>query len=205
MRAAAAAGAPYAGRMEILSTSEKRYVLYRVAEPSADAGPARAAVYLDSSILSYLTSRLSLDITTASRQQATRTWWRDHRYSFDLFVSVRVLDEVGAGDAAAAHMRLRAAAGIDRLDVTEDCDLLTEQLLMHAGLPMKAVVDATHIAIAAVHGMQYLLTWNFKHLANAQISRRVVQTCELSGFRSPKICTPDDLMRAFTHERSDPR
>jgi hypothetical protein len=86
-----------------------------------------------------------------------------------------------------------------------DSTRLANELLRGKCLPAKAWADAHHIAIASVQGIDYLLTWNFKHLANAHMAMRVVRLCEEAGFRCPKICTPEELVRAFSHERSDSR
>jgi len=190
--------------METRFSGVRQFPAYQVSEQSFDEWRQRPTVYLDTSVPSYLTSKLSADVTTANRQLATREWWREHRERFGLLVSVRVLQEVAAGDIVYAERRVRALSGIKILDIPDACHSLAQSILKIAHLPAKASVDAEHIAIAAIYDIRFLLTWNFKHMANARTRQKVVRACELSGFRSPNICTPEDLMRIFANERPHP-
>src|SRR5215213_1608816 len=122
-------------------------------------------VYVESSVISYLTSRPSRDLITAANQEMTQVWWNEHRYDFDLYVSQLVLLEVGAGDPEAAQSRIALARrAAQKLDLTRECSLLGRKLLREAGLPEKANRDTLHVAIAAVHEMDFLLTWNCRHI-----------------------------------------
>ncbi len=144
--------------------------------------------------MSYLTAWSSRDLVLAAHQQITREWWTT-RGSYDLFVSQFVIDEAGAGDQEAAANRLAALSEAMLLEVTEDAISLGERLITGGGLPTKARVDALHIAVAAVHGMDYLLTWNCKHIANATMRDRIEELCREAGFEPPVICTPFELVK----------
>jgi predicted nucleic acid-binding protein len=133
-------------------------------------------------------------LLVAAHQQASHDWWREQRAAFDCYVSQIVLDEISAGDAEAAEARIRLIEGLPVLGATEPAERLTEAILADGAIPARAVRDAAHIAVAAAHGIDYLLTWNCKHLANAQIMRKVSAVCEVQGFRMPLICTPEELM-----------
>lgn len=151
-------------------------------------------VYLETSIVSYLTAQPSRDIVTAARQQITREWWQTRRREFELFVSEFVISEAGGGDASAAQLRLDALEGIPELELTETVPLLAEELIRKGSLPSKAALDALHIAAAVSSGIHYLLTWNFKHLANAAMRTRIEEVCRDLGYEPCIICTPEELL-----------
>jgi hypothetical protein len=151
-------------------------------------------VYLETSFISYLVARPSHDLLVAAHQQVTHEWWADHRDLFECFVSQVVIDEASAGDATEVQKRLAIIGGLPALAGSADSESLTSAILAAGMLPPKALRDAAHIAIAALHRVDYLLTWNCKHLANAQIARRIARVCEEFGHRMPIICTPDHLM-----------
>ena len=151
-------------------------------------------VYIETSIVSYLTAWRSRDLVRAAHQQVTRDWWAA-RGSFELFTSQFVLDEAAAGDEGQAASRLAALENTVLLEVTEDGIGLAENLVASGALPPKARVDALHIGMAAVHGMDYLLTWNCKHIANASLRGRIEDLCRAAGFEPPIICTPLELVR----------
>ena len=148
--------------------------------------------YIETTVVSYLTAWSSRDLVRAAHQQVTRDWWAT-REGYDLFASQFVLDEAAAGDGEAAADRLKILREIELLDVTEDAISLGEQLVAGGGLPSKARVDALHVAMAAVHGMSYLLTWNCKHIANAAMRGQIEDLCRAAGFEPPIICTPLEL------------
>jgi hypothetical protein len=148
--------------------------------------------YIETSIVSYLTAWPSRDLVRAAHQQITHEWWAT-RGNYDLFISQFVIDEAGAGDQEAAESRLAMLTEAVLLDLTEDAILLGERLIGRGGLPTKARVDALHIAVAAVHGMDYLLTWNCKHIANATLRDRIEDLCREAGFKLAVICTSFEL------------
>lgn len=154
----------------------------------------RPTVYVETTIVSYLTARLGRDLVTAAHQQITQEWWAKRRPQFELFVSQFVVQEASIGDAAMAQKRLDELQTIPLLNVNQDVGNLAQRLITDSALPKKAVVDALHIAVATVHGMDYLLTWNCKHIANAEMQSKVAAVCRESGFEPPVICTPEELL-----------
>ena len=151
-------------------------------------------VYLETTIFGYLAMRGSGILRVAANQQTTRDWWDDHRQRFDLFVSRFVIDECSAGDPAAVRERMVYLEGIPLLQMSDDIDLLAESLMAGVPLPPKAGIDALHISVAAVHGIQYLLTWNCKHIANPSMRPRIEYLCRELGHEPPVICTPQELL-----------
>jgi hypothetical protein len=149
-------------------------------------------VYIETSVLSYLTALPSRDLVRAAHQQVTTEWWAV-RDAFELFVSDAVLAEARLGDPAAAARRLAAAQPLAILAATDDAQDLAGALLAAAAMPRKAAIDAVHVAIAAVNGMDFLLTWNCTHIANAVMRPRIETVCRSAGFEPPTICTPEEL------------
>jgi predicted nucleic acid-binding protein len=150
--------------------------------------------YLETSVISYLAARPSRDLVVAARQQLTHEWWRRRRPDFELYVSELVLAEVAAGDPEVAERRIEILAGLPSLTVTKEATDLGRFLVQSVGLPAKARADALHIALAACHGIEYLLTWNSTHIANAELRPRVEAACRRRGYEPPVLCTPDELM-----------
>jgi hypothetical protein len=136
----------------------------------------------------------SRDLIRAAHQQLTREWWEDRRSGFELFVSEAVIQEAGAGDPTAAAERFEFLKDLPLLDASAEAERIAEELLRRLPLPVKAAVDALHISIAAVNGMDYLLTWNCKHIANATLRKRISSLCESNGYTPPLICTPEELL-----------
>jgi hypothetical protein len=151
-------------------------------------------VYVETTVVSYLTSRPSRDVVVAGRQQTTHRWWEVRRAAFDLVVSQVVLDEIRAGDPDAAARRLELVAGLPLLDVTPEVANFAAQLIARVPLPEQAAADAAHMAVAACHGVDVVLTWNVAHIANALLRRRVEDICRAAGYEAPILCTPDELM-----------
>ena len=151
-------------------------------------------VYIETTIVSYLTAWPSRDLIRAAHQHITREWWQHGAPEFDLYSSQAVLHESSGGDPEAAAQRLKALEGVAVLELTMEASDLAEQLLEQAALPRKAAVDALHIAIAVVSGMDYLLTWNCTHIANATMRGRIESICRSSGYEPPIICTSEELM-----------
>ncbi len=149
-------------------------------------------VYIETSVLSYLTSWTSRDLVQAAHQRITSEWWQ-RRDNFDLFVSEAVLAEARRGDPDAAGRRLAAAGGLPALVATTEAQELAARLLRAAAMPAKAAIDAAHVAIATVHGMNFLLTWNCTHIANAAMREKIENVCREAGFKPAIICTPEEL------------
>lgn len=135
-----------------------------------------------------------MTLVVAAHQQVTRDWW-ETRSAFDLYVSQFVLDEAGAGDAEAAERRLAALADIPVLDLTLEVRLVAGEILRLGGMPAKAYVDAVHVAVAAAHGIDYLLTWNCAHIANPMLRGKIEAICRATGFEPPVISTPVEFMQ----------
>jgi hypothetical protein len=154
--------------------------------------PART--YLDTSVISYVTNWLSRDIVTLAHQQITRDWWQTHRGKFDLHVSELVVFEAGRGDAAAAQARLDLIQGLPVLQINAAARSLAESIFRSTTLPDKATADALHIALAAVNGMDFLVTWNCAHIANGVVLKIVNAVCRENGYDPPIVCTPEELM-----------
>jgi hypothetical protein len=150
------------------------------------------SVYVETSIIGYLSARPSHDVVIAAHQQLTRQWWKGRR-SYRLLVSQIVRDEAAVGDPTARARRLRVLRGIPALAVGDDATGLASELIRRGALPKKATVDAFHIAIAAAHQIDYLLTWNCKHMANATMRGTIEAICRSAGLAPPIICTPEEL------------
>ena len=170
------------------------------AVPSATIHVMKPRVYIETTIPSYLTAWPSRDLIRAAHQQATREWW-DRRAAFELVVSALVVRECEAGDPDAAAARLAALADLPLIAVTDAAVGLAQDLVAGVPLPPRAGVDALHIATAAVHGIDYLLTWNCTHIANAALRIRVEEVCRERGHRPPVICTPEELMTEETDDK----
>lgn len=152
------------------------------------------SVYLETTIPSYLTAWRSSELVMAARQQITRESWDNRRHDFELFISQLVIDEASAGDALAAARRLEVLEGIVLLEFGDDANALSKLLVRELSLPPRAESDAVHIALAVVNGMDYLLTWNCTHIANATLRSRIEGACRAFEYRMPVICTPEELM-----------
>jgi hypothetical protein len=151
-------------------------------------------LYIETTIPSYLVARPSPLIRVAADQEATREWWDTRRHEYELYISDFVLDEAADGDADFAAKRLDALDGIPSLEVTEEVDALAARFLDGGLIPEKAAQDAFHVAISAVHALDFLITWNCKHINNVNIVRRLERLCAQSGFACPVICGPDELL-----------
>ena len=154
----------------------------------------KSCVYLETTVPSYLTSRPSRDLIIAGRQALTREWWERRRDTFQLYISQLVVDEASAGDPTAARERLKAVQDLQLLDITPEVAELASSILASGRIPRKAATAAAHIAIAAVHGMDFLVTWNCVHIANATIAKALALICREHGCECPVICTPEALM-----------
>ena len=151
-------------------------------------------LYLETTVLSYLAARPSRDLIVAAHQQLTHDWWADHRHEFDLYASQLVQQEAGAGDPEVAAQRLAFLEGTTLLAITEEALSLADALVRRKAVPKNAAEDAAHIAIACVHGMDYVLTWNCKHIANARLQKAMEAVAIDLGYELPVICTPEELL-----------
>ena len=150
-------------------------------------------VYVESSVISYLASRPSRDLVTAARQTITLEWWEERRRQCEVYISTLVEEEISRGDSSAANRRLAYVAEIPALEVTDQANTLAKDLLKQRAVPKSSAEDALHIGIAAATGMEYLLTWNFKHINNAETKTMIAKVIEAHGFVSPVLCSPEEL------------
>jgi len=162
---------------------------------------ARKSVYIETSIVSYLTARPSNNLLAAAWQGVTVDWWDARRNQFDLFISATVIEEASQGDSRAAARRLEALAGIPLLPITGAVATLSKLLINEGGVPRKALEDALHIAVSSIHGIDYLLTWNCRHIDNAETKPLIRKICATHGYSCPEICTPQELMGVSSDDR----
>jgi hypothetical protein len=154
----------------------------------------KPSVYLETTVISYLTAWPTKEVVRQAQQEVTREWWRERRKDFSLFTSQFVINEASVGDSKAAAERLKVLQGIALVEISEDVEPLAKKLLEQGALPHKARVDALHVAVASVNEIQYLVTWNCKHLANVFLWDKIEQTCRIAGYRPPTILTPYELL-----------
>jgi predicted nucleic acid-binding protein len=151
-------------------------------------------VYIETTILSYLTARPSNDLRAMANQNTTIEWWENRRSEFEIYISEFVVAELSQGDPEAAARRLAAIEDIPELDVTEKVRHLGNAIIAKGPIPEQSIIDAYHIAVAAVNGIDYLITWNCTHIANAVTRSQIEAVCRNNGFEPPIICTPQELM-----------
>jgi len=159
---------------------------------------SKPTVYIETTVVSYLTAWTSRDLVRAAQQQQTREWWDVRREDFELVCSELVEREAAAGDPVAAGDRLKALTDLRVLVATPEAAALAVDLIKRLQLPPRAQPDALHVAIAATNGIDYLLTWNCRHLSNAVLRPRIEWVCRDNGLEPPVICTPPELMEATT-------
>ena len=151
-------------------------------------------VYIETSVISYFTSRPSRDLVIAGRQEITRVKWLKIIETFESYISALVLHEAEQGDYDAARKRLNAISNLPVLAISDEAEKLASILITDGPIPEENLEDALHIAVASVNGIDYLLTWNFSHINNAQMKFRITQTVEKQGHRCPIICSPEELL-----------
>lgn len=156
-------------------------------------------IYVETSVISYLTARPSKTIIGAAHQQLTLAWW-EKRGQYELMVSEVVVRECGAGDSESAARRLEVVRDLPLLLITEQAIKIAEDLIKQKIVPLKAIEDALHIAIATAHGVDYLVTWNCRHIANPEIQRGIASYLEQIGTVLPFICTPEELLGEANYE-----
>lgn len=158
------------------------------------AAMSKKSVYLETSFISYLTSNPSRDLITAAHQAITLDWWSKEREEFELYVSEPVKDEAAQGNAEMVERRLAIVDQITLLSVTDDAIGFADSLIRGHAVPPQAAIDALHVAISCVNGIDYLLTWNCKHIANARRFKDIERLCEEYDYTMPIICTPEALL-----------
>lgn len=151
-------------------------------------------LYIETSILGYLTARSTKNLILAANIEVTKDWWEYRRSAFKMYISQAVLNEVAQGDTEIAVQRMELLRGVPLLELNQAVRELAAQFLARSNLPPKADIDAIHIAAATVHGLDYLLTWNCKHIANAQIQGKLAEISFDFGYELPILCTPYELL-----------
>jgi hypothetical protein len=154
---------------------------------------SKPTVYVETTVIGHLVGRILPDPVVAGRQTVTRNWWPVAAKKHRLFVSRLVADECAAGDAEAAIERLAVLDSLEFLAASTDADELAKQLIAGRAIPETEPRDAAHVSLAAINGIQYLVTWNFKHIANAATRVAIESVCRKAGYEPPIICTPDEL------------
>ncbi len=160
----------------------------------------KQSIYIETTIFSYLTSRPSKNLVAAAWQQLTSDWWDHQRVKFELFISELVVAEAERGDPVAAKRRLEQLLKIPQLSITKETISFAEKLVENGAMPLKAADDAMHISVAAIHGVDFLLTWNCRHIDNAKTKPLIRRVCEDFGHSYPEICTPQELMGEANNE-----
>ena len=151
--------------------------------------------YIETTIPSYYVARTSLNLLQASRQASTRLWWDNGYSGFDIFTSLEAIEEAQEGDLEMARLRVELLQRATQLPISDDVSSLAQKLVASGLIPAKAASDAIHIGVAAVHRMDYLVTWNFKHIANPFMRDRLRKTVHEAGFHLPVLCSPDELLQ----------
>ncbi|MCY4282585.1 MAG: type II toxin-antitoxin system VapC family toxin [Gammaproteobacteria bacterium] len=158
----------------------------------------RPIVYMETTVVSYLTARPSRDVVIAGHQQSTREWWEDRQSDFRVVASPLVLQEASRGDNQAAQSRLDILRIVELLEINDDATTLARELIESGIIPETSLDDALHVAIAAVNGCNYLATWNYRHLVSAGVRARIETFCRDKGYEAVIICTPEDLLEEAT-------
>ncbi|MCI5065760.1 type II toxin-antitoxin system VapC family toxin [bacterium] len=164
------------------------------------SGQKPPSVYLETSFISYATNRLSNDFLVSAHQRLSRRWWEQRREHFRFFVSEVVVAEIIRGDESAVRSRVEFLGGIESIILDDASSVLAKSFLDRSTLPKKAAQDALHVAVAAVNGIDYLLSWNCKHIVNLEVYSGIQSIIEESGYRAPKVCTPYELMGDVSHD-----
>ncbi len=159
----------------------------------------KPTVYIETSVVSYLVARASSNVVIAGHQAATQEFWS----RLDLFVPVvseLVTREAGQGDALASAARLQALEGIPELELVEETRGLAHSLIEEGAVPARCPEDALHIAVAAVHAVSVIVTWNFKHINNPMTSQRIRSVITRHGYECPVLCSPEELLGGLEDE-----
>ena len=152
--------------------------------------------YIETTIIGHLVGKIQIAPIVAGRQTMTRIWWLLADKKYRLFVSQVVTDECASGDPDAAAERLGVLATLEFVATTPPVDDLARQLIEKFAVPKTEPRDAVHISLAAVHGLEYLVSWNFKHIVNPTTRSTIERVCRNAGYEPPMICTPDELMES---------
>ncbi|HLB58472.1 MAG TPA: type II toxin-antitoxin system VapC family toxin [Bdellovibrionota bacterium] len=156
--------------------------------------PSKPTVYIETSVISYFAAKPSADLLSLAKQHLTTMWWERTLPKVNAHISPFVLEELKAGDQEAANERMQVCKMFPVLDETPEITPLSRAYLVEMKLPERAEADAFHIACATVYQMNFLLTWNCSHIANAFVRRKIEDINLRKGYETPVICTPEELL-----------
>ncbi len=156
----------------------------------------KPTVYIETTVISYLMARPSRDLIIAAHQQITHDWWEIALPHFDAFISPIVLEEISSGDPDAAQLRIDSVASFELLEVLSEVRNLADAYFAAIEIPQKARADSYHLAVAAWHGMDFLVSWNCTHIVSGRVKRIIEEVNTANGIRTPTVCTPEELMEA---------
>lgn len=154
----------------------------------------KESIYLETTVVSYYTSRPSRDIIVLAHQEITRQWWPNAMKRYNVFISEIVVEEASFGDTEAAKRRLEELKDFPHLELNNKIEEIAQVYMDKLDIPEKSFRDAAHLAVASMHNIDYLVTWNCAHLANGEIIKKLMKINESFGFYTPIICTPEELM-----------
>jgi predicted nucleic acid-binding protein len=154
----------------------------------------KESIYLETTVVSYYTSKPSRDIIVLAHQEITRQWWPMAMERYNVFISEIVVEEASFGDTEAAKRRLMELKDFPHLELSDKIEEITQVYMDRLDIPEKSFRDAAHLAVASVHNIDYLVTWNCAHLANGEIIKKLMKINKSFGIDTPIICTPEELM-----------
>ena len=154
----------------------------------------KKSIYIETSVISYLTAKPNRDLIITARQQITRNWWEDIRQKFEAYISTYVIDEISQGDTLASKSRLQAIYGFNLLPASGEIENLAKQYFKKMKIPEHAMYDCLHLACGVLNGMDIIVSWNFKHIANPVIRQVLREINQKLGFETPEITTPEELI-----------
>ena len=163
-------------------------------------------VYVETTVVSYLVAKPSRDVTIAARQQATQQLWTEHSDNFEFVISNVVVSEAREGNPTAAQRRLEVLANLPVLDMSSEAIMLVDKLIDAGAVPQQSRPDAQHIAIATANNIEYLVSWNYKHIMNETKRNLINDVCHAAGFQPITLCTPTELIEGIQmKEKPDTR
>lgn len=154
----------------------------------------KESIYIETSVVSYYVSKPSRDLIVLAHQQITWEWWPKTVKRFDAYISEVVIEKAAAGNKESAEKRLKELKGFSHLELTKRVEKIAQIYMEKLSIPKKALRDAAHLAVASVHNIDYLVTWNCVHLANGEIIKRLLKLNEKLRMKTPVICTPEELI-----------
>ncbi len=154
----------------------------------------KESLYLETSVVSYFTARPSRDIIVLAHQEITRQWWEKAIEQFEIYISEAVMEEISTSDLEAVRRRLEKVDTFKRLELNVSVEKMAQVYVDRLKIPKKSALDAVHLAVASIHNMDYLVTWNCSHIANGIIIKKLLEVNTSYGVKTPVICTPEELL-----------